>query len=60
MISKQLPTLEDSIKRYQLPFKNYSLLLYHPVTSEINKLSFYVKQIVQAINLSEENYIVIF
>tara|TARA_B100001250_G_scaffold414386_1_gene452425 strand:+ start:1492 stop:2622 length:1131 start_codon:yes stop_codon:yes gene_type:complete len=60
MKSKQLPTLEDSIKRYQLPFNNYSLLLYHPVTSEIDKLSFHVKQIVQAINLSEENYIVIY
>ncbi len=60
MISKQLPSLDDSIKRYQLPFKNYSLLLYHPVTSEIDKLSFHVKQIVQAISLSEENYIVIY
>mgnify|MGYP001493025932 FL=1 len=60
MISKNLPSLNDSIKRYQLPFKNYSLLLYHPVTSEIDKLSFHVKEIVQAINLSEENYIVIY
>ena len=60
MISKQLPSLDDSIKRYQLPFKNYSLLLYHPVTSEIDKLSFHVKQIVQAISSSEENYIVIY
>ena len=60
MISKHLPSLNDSIKRYQLPFKNYSLLLYHPVTSEIDKLSFHIKEIVQAINLSEENYIVIY
>ena len=60
MISKNLPSLNDSIKRYQLPFKNYSLLLYHPVTSEIDKLSFHIQEIVQAINLSEENYIVIY
>ena len=44
MISKNLPSLNDSIERYQLPFKNYSLLLYHPVTSEVDKLSFRVNK----------------
>lgn len=60
MISKNLPTLEDSIERYQLPFKEYSLLLYHPVTSEIDKLSFNVKQLIQAVTKVEDNFIVIY
>ncbi len=60
MISKNLPSLEDSIERYQLPFKEYSLLLYHPVTSEIDKLSFNVKQLIQAVTKVEDNFIVIY
>tara|TARA_B100001996_G_C18637423_1_gene584244 strand:+ start:407 stop:1534 length:1128 start_codon:yes stop_codon:yes gene_type:complete len=60
MISKNLPSLEESIERYQLPFKEYSLILYHSVTSEIEELSFYMEQLIKAVVDSNENYIVIY
>ena len=33
MLSKKLPSIKDVMKRYNIKFKNYAILLYHPVTT---------------------------
>jgi len=59
MTSKKLPSLEEALTHYAIPFKYYSLLLFHPVTSEINSLNLHVRELVESINASQKNYIVI-
>jgi UDP-N-acetylglucosamine 2-epimerase (hydrolysing) len=59
MTSKKLPSLEEALTHYAIPFKYYSLLLFHPVTSEINSLDLHVRELVESINASQKNYIVI-
>ena len=37
MISENLPSLESVISHYQIPFNNFAIVLYHPITTEIEK-----------------------
>ncbi len=60
MISKDLPTLNESLERYDIPFNKYALLLYHSVTSEIDILKENIKELINAIESSEHNYIVVY
>ncbi|MBC3797060.1 UDP-N-acetylglucosamine 2-epimerase [Acetobacterium tundrae] len=46
-------------KRYEIPFDLYSVLMYHPVTTELENLKQNVKQVVDAIIESGDNCIVI-
>ncbi|MBM7573192.1 UDP-N-acetylglucosamine 2-epimerase [Aquibacillus albus] len=60
MISDNLPELNDTKKRYDILFENYAILMYHPVTTEIDKLQVNIKSLVDALLESEKNYIVIY
>ena len=60
MKSRNLPSLEQAKKRYQIPFNEYALVLYHPVTSEIDNLKNNINQITKAIIKSNHNYVVIY
>jgi UDP-N-acetylglucosamine 2-epimerase (hydrolysing) len=55
-----LPSLSNVIKRYEIPFSNYGILLYHPVTTDLDNLDRYVKNLVSAVKLSGRNFIVIY
>lgn len=60
MYSTDLPSLEQVRSRYDIDFTDYSILMYHPVTTEIDKLEKNVENLVDAIIKSELNYIVIY
>lgn len=60
MYSKNLPTLLDVKKKYDIDFDNYSILMYHPVTTEINNLEHNIREVVDAVIESNKNYIVIY
>ena len=60
MYSDKLPKMQEINERYSLEFKNYSILMYHPVTTEIQKLTSNVKNLVDAVIESNKNYIVIY
>lgn len=47
-------------KRYNIRFKNYGILIFHPVTTEVNELHNYVRELVDAVIESKLNYIVIY
>ena len=38
MLSKNLKPIKFVKKHYEISFKNYAILLWHPVTSEIKKI----------------------
>lgn len=60
MLSDNLPTLEEVKIRYDIPFVDYAILLYHPVTTEINTIEKNVNALVNAVIDSGKNYIVIY
>lgn len=59
MLSKNLPDIEDVKKYYGIDFNNYSILIYHPVTTEIDLLKQNIKNVIDAVINSNKNYIVI-
>lgn len=60
MISEKLPSLEKAKSRYDIPFDNYGILMYHPVTTEVESLKDQVKAVVSAVKKSKKQFIVIY
>ncbi len=60
MMSKNLPELEQAKNRYDINFSEYAILLFHPVTTDIDNLEQYVRNLVDAVLESKQNYIVIY
>jgi len=60
MSSKKLPKLEKVKYYYKIPFKKYSIFIFHPVTTEIGDLPRQTNILVDALIESKFNYIVIF
>jgi len=61
IITKE-PSLDIDLvkKRYDIDFEEYAVLMYHPVTTEIDSLGYKIKQVVNAIIESKDNFIVIY
>ena len=60
MFSDELPSIDRVKKRYDIGFVEYGILMYHPVTTEIESLREHVKAVVDAIIASNKNYIVVY
>lgn len=60
MHSENLPSLNTVKAYYEIPFINYNIVLYHPVTTELHLLSKRAKELVDALLASKEQYIVIY
>lgn len=60
MYSNKLPNIDKVKKKYNINFDNYSILMYHPVTTEIDKLEKNIKEVVDAVIKSDKKYIVIY
>jgi len=60
MKSKELPSIDETKKRYKIPFDDYSIFIYHPVTTELEKLKEDINEVVSAVIKSKRNYIVIY
>jgi len=60
MNSKDLPTLEFVKNYYQIDFEKYVIVMFHPVTTEVDKLKNQVKIFVDSLVESGLNYIVIY
>lgn len=60
MNSKDLPTLNFVKEYYKIPFNKYAILMFHPVTTEIDKIKNQVKILVDCLESSSLNYIVIY
>lgn len=58
--SPALPKMDEVRRRYELTFKNYGILLFHPVTSEVGDLRRQVGVLVDELIQSNLQYVVIF
>jgi UDP-N-acetylglucosamine 2-epimerase (hydrolysing) len=60
MLSGRLPPIAQVRAYYEVPFDDYALLLFHPVTTEIERMASYAEGVVDAAIDSGLNYIVVF
>lgn len=55
-----LPEIQDVKRKYHIEFDKYSILIYHPVTTEIDNLENNIRNLLTAVRESNRNYIVIY
>jgi len=60
MMSPKLPNLVDVKNYYDIQFSDYAILLFHPITTEIDLMFDIVKNLIEACLKSEKKYIVIY
>ncbi len=60
MFSKNLPNIVKVKSYYEIPFKNYAVAMFHPVTTEVTKIKEYAKNFVEALIKSKKQYVVIY
>lgn len=60
MMGDNVPPLLECMKRYDIPFDNYAILMYHPVTTEYEAIGSKIRAVVDAVIESQKNYIVIY
>ena len=58
MFSENLPNLDEALNYYGIPYENYNILMYHPITTDTNNYE-YATNLVQAVLEEDGNYIVI-
>jgi UDP-N-acetylglucosamine 2-epimerase (hydrolysing) len=51
--------IKEIKKRYEIEFEKYAVLIYHPVTTEIDHLRNNVRNLVNAILMIEDNFVVV-
>lgn len=59
MLSDHLPSWSSVKKYYEIPFEEFAIALFHPVTTEYEYMQTYADQFVNALESSSLNYIVI-
>lgn len=60
MNSPDLPLISETKKRYGITFNDYAVMIFHPVTSEVELLRKQANMLVDAVCQSGFNYIVIY
>ena len=60
MLSDSLPSLAEVRKKYAIPFREYAIFTYHPVTTELDRLPACIRAVVDALIESGRNYVVIY
>ncbi len=60
MNSPDLPSIETVKERYEIGFADYSIFMYHPVTTELESLETNIKLTVDALLESNENFVVVY
>lgn len=60
MNPKTLPSLDFVKDYYDIPFEEYAIAMYHPVTTEHDFIREYIKNFVDAMIQSEKNYVLIY
>ncbi|MDP2088389.1 MAG: UDP-N-acetylglucosamine 2-epimerase [Flavobacteriaceae bacterium] len=60
MFSNELPSLKVAKNYYEIPFQNYAIALFHPITTEINLMPDYVKQWIDGLTATDKKYLMIY
>ncbi len=59
LFSEELPSLESVKNKWDIGFEDYSILIFHPVTTEVDDLDRQINEVVESVLESNLNYIVI-
>ncbi|PAM94224.1 UDP-N-acetylglucosamine 2-epimerase (hydrolyzing) [Flavobacterium sp. IR1] len=60
MFSDQLPELDIAKDYYKINFEKYAIVMFHPVTTEINEIQKYAETFVSILLNDKHNFVVIF
>lgn len=60
MNSDAVPLIEKVREKYTIPFEKYAIFLYHPVTTEVDSLKQKIDAVIEAVQLSGDNYVVVY
>ncbi|MDF2609535.1 MAG: UDP-N-acetyl-D-glucosamine 2-epimerase, UDP-hydrolyzing [Lachnospiraceae bacterium] len=60
MLSSNLPDLAEVKRWYKLRFDKYAIMLYHPVTTEVAKLTEKVEALMNALKETKRKYVIIY
>lgn len=60
MLSPNLPKFSEARSHYAIPFEEYGLALFHPVTTEVEFMENYARQFVDALLQSHNNYVIVY
>jgi len=60
MFSDTLPSIEEVKNYYEIVFENYSVVMFHPVTTEFENMKLYAQNFVAALLEDNKNYVVIY
>ena len=60
MKSKELPSLDKVKNRYDIPFEDYAVAVFHPVPTEFDSIQQQISEFVSALIESKRNFIVIY
>ncbi|NLY63981.1 MAG: UDP-N-acetylglucosamine 2-epimerase (hydrolyzing), partial [Alcaligenaceae bacterium] len=58
--STKLPSLDMVKKHYDIPYEKYHIVMFHPVTTEVDEMAKYANNLVDALLESDNNYVVIY
>lgn len=59
MMGDSLPSIQAVRERYDITFKEYSIVIYHPVTTEFSKIKEHVAELVKFIQSRKDKFVVI-
>jgi UDP-N-acetylglucosamine 2-epimerase (hydrolysing) len=60
MLSDKLPSIASVKEYYNIQFPEYAIVMFHPVTTEVDNIEQYANSFVDALEQSGLNYVVIF
>lgn len=60
MFSEKLPSIEEVKNYYEINFENYSVVMFHPVTTEFENMKLYAQNFVEALLEDDKNFVVIY
>lgn len=60
MLSDHLPEIGAVKEKYNIPYREYGIFIYHPVTTEIEELAAHIREVVDALIESKMNYVVVY
>jgi UDP-N-acetylglucosamine 2-epimerase (hydrolysing) len=60
MFSETLPSLTEATNYYEIPFKEYGICMFHPVTTEHSDIKRQAQNVIEALNNDSNNYVIIY
>jgi UDP-N-acetylglucosamine 2-epimerase (hydrolysing) len=59
MIGDSLPSIDEVRARYEIPFSSYAIMIYHPVVTELDRMSKHADEVFAATEEANINFVVI-